>query len=125
MSLTILPAIPEAIIVRRDTPTYEGPIELGAVFAWHPDNVYARELLVVTRITSEIDSGFFRRKIWCRRIDNEPFSRGDTEVWNPEDLFRDSVFETLMKPHSVNPDAWLTVAEGAAVWANLFKGDRQ
>lgn len=121
MSLPILPAISETIIIRH-VGAYEGPINLGDVFAWHPDNWYARQLLVVTRIEHRVDSNFLRSFVWCRKIDGSPFAGGRNEVENPEDLFRESVFATLMRPHSIEPVDVLPL--GAALIDAFFKKDR-
>lgn len=113
--MPILPAIAGVLLVRGERP-YEGPIEVGMVFAWEPDLPHARELLVVTRIGGPLaplvanhgagSAVIFRgdddeRKIWSTFFgeDPMPWRRGqDREVWNDESRFREAVVPTIYKP---------------------------
>lgn len=105
--MMIKPMIAEGVLVRGERP-YKGRINPGDVFAWEPDLPHARELVVVTRIStpdndkvivhargSAVISGGHEQRIWTRSID------GDDEFWNDESRFREAVVPTLFKPYPI------------------------
>lgn len=94
MSLPIKPMIAEAVLCRGERP-YKGAIEPGDIFAWEPDLPHARELVVVTRVEWCIGPGLYEARIWARDIDS------NNEHWNPEEMFRQAVVPTHMRPHSL------------------------
>lgn len=113
--LPILPEIPEVYLDRHGRPfgtDYDGPIEVGDVFAWEVSLPYARELIVVTRIgppaaplhvphargDAFISQGS-EEQIWTRPI------MGGREVNNDVSRFREAVIPTIFNPMSDPGDA--------------------
>jgi hypothetical protein len=123
LRLSALPQIPEAYLDRRGvvhlrlegekglTRTYEGPIEVGMVFAWEPDIPTARQLCVVCEITEPEND---ERRIWTMDLDSPMRGRPDrwrpmmrhiaaylfagAPTWNEEGHFRHAVVPTMLRP---------------------------
>lgn len=91
--LPVMPAIEESVIDRSGPQGYDGPIAVGAVFAWEPDLPHARELLIVTRIDGDSR---------CCVIWTKPLTRDRAHTWNDESRFREAVYPTHYKPQSIS-----------------------
>lgn len=125
LRLPDMPMIPEAYLDRRGVVhlkrgrgesldrQYEGPIEVGMVFAWEPDLPWARELIVVCEIVEPDDD---ERRIWTMPIDSPmrgkrtrweaamrhvaPYLFAGAPVWNDEGRFREAAVPTIFNPQT-------------------------
>lgn len=89
----VFPIIAGAILAAPGPRPYSGPISVGDVFAWEPDDPKLRELVVVTRMTENF--------IWTVPFD-ERFRKinglNTEEVPNPDARFREAAHPTIYKP---------------------------
>ena len=104
-----LPLLSEVELDRTRGRPYDGPIEVGQIFAWEPDIPTARCLCIVSRIELEppppmivhhaqgtaVLSNGFGPVIWTW-----DFPDRTKECWNNEDSFREAVVPTKFKPHT-------------------------
>lgn len=125
MMIPTMPEIPESYLDRRGVVfikeegfdelcrRYEGPIEIGEIFAWEPDIPRARELVIVCQV-DEIQND--ERRIWTLNL-NSPmrgnpdrwraamrhtaqFALDGAPVWNDESRFREAVVPTMFNPQT-------------------------
>lgn len=118
----LMPQIPEAYLNRRGVVylkqddgdlhrQYEGPIEVGMIFAWEPDVPTARQLAVVCEITTPADDEI---RIWTMGLDSPMREQPErwkaamrhvsshlfegAPTWNDESRFREAVVPTMFNP---------------------------